>query len=523
MNPYNFALLCFAFCSFLLGLLVFLKRQDEIGRQYLSVVITQAGWAIFFAIYLSLESNYDLALLVGRISHLFALFIPTTWYRFVISYTGQEKERKSLRTIEVFCLIFSPFIFSPWFIPKMASVAGFTYYVQPGPIYHLFVGLFFIMVPLSFLEILRKIRITPFPENRQYKGLFWAAFAGYLGGSLSFLPAYGIPFPQYGLFLMPMYPFGVAYFMIKSGLFDMEALAQAAHRDKLTAIGVLAASINHEVKNPLFVIKGLAETWLERKRSGIFESDKQCLEKGEESFTRSIDQADRAMDIIKRLSLFAKAGIESEIKFEPVNVQTVLEDILPLVRYELAAHSISLERDIPKDLPDVHADRRYLEEILFNLIVNACQALSNSPSKNSKVNWTSPGNPQSEENRCQDMKETEKLGEITIKAEIASPSGFAMTNQPVIARSPAEGGATRQSPAKQGMVTITIQDNGPGIPADKLKDVFRPFYTTKAEGTGLGLYITQQLVEKIRGRINVRSEIGAGTTFEVFLPMVQNG
>jgi signal transduction histidine kinase len=68
-------------------------------------------------------------------------------------------------------------------------------------------------------------------------------------------------------------------------------------------------------------------------------------------------------------------------------------------------------------------------------------------------------------------------------------------------------------------VLITVEDNGPGIPADKLKDVFRPFYTTKAEGTGLGLYITQQLVEKIKGRIRVESELDEGTTFSVSLPV----
>ncbi len=66
--------------------------------------------------------------------------------------------------------------------------------------------------------------------------------------------------------------------------------------------------------------------------------------------------------------------------------------------------------------------------------------------------------------------------------------------------------------------SLSISDNGSGILADKLKDVFRPFYTTKAEGTGLGLYITKQLVEKIRGRIDVESELGRGTTFIVSLP-----
>ena len=67
-------------------------------------------------------------------------------------------------------------------------------------------------------------------------------------------------------------------------------------------------------------------------------------------------------------------------------------------------------------------------------------------------------------------------------------------------------------------IIITIQDNGPGIPEDKLKHIFRPFYTTKEEGTGLGLYITKQLVEKIKGRIKVESVSGQGTTFAVVLP-----
>ncbi len=100
------------------------------------------------------------------------------------------------------------------------------------------------------------------------------------------------------------------------------------------------------------------------------------------------------------------------------------------------------------------------------------------------------------------MKDSGKPGEIVIQATAPSPS-----------LSPGERDGVRGA-----QVFITIQDNGPGIPADKLKDVFRPFYTTKAEGTGLGLYITQQLVEKIHGRICVESELGKGTTFTVSLP-----
>ena len=177
----------------------------------------------------------------------------------------------------------------------------------------------------------------------------------------------------------------------------------------------------------------------------------------------SIEQADRAMDIIRRLSLFAKAGIDSEIKLEPVKISEVIENILPLISYELTAHQITLEQDIPQNLPEVRGDRRYLEEIFFNLIVNAAQAIK-------------------------EEGDDAKPGKIAVRAVV-----------------------------KDDKVLVTVSDTGPGISEEKVKDVFRPFYTTRAEGTGLGLYITKQLVEKIGGRISVNSVAGQGTVFNVSL------
>ena len=475
MNPYNFSLLCFGFCSLLLGILIRLKRQDEVGNKYLILSVFYAGWAVFISINLNNNVSESMGLFMGRLGNGIAIFIPVSWYHFIITYKRDVgKKHLFIKFLYLFSVIMAFFTFSPWFIPEVLPMVGFKYYSHAGPIFYFFTLVFFTLIPLSFLELFKKIKTSSNSERQSVKGLFWTSLIGYFGGSFTFLPIYKIPFPQYGLFLMPLYPFGLAYFMIKQRLFDVEELAQAAHRDKLTAIGVLAASINHEVKNPLFIIKGLAESWLERKKEGIFSNDAQVIEKAAEMSQRSIEQADRAMDIIKRLSLFAKAGIDSEIKFEPVRIPAVLEDILPLIRYELAAHSIVLTRDIPPDLPEVYADRRYLEEILFNLIVNAIQAI----------------------------KEGEKHGEIRVSATTPSP---------ILSL------GERERVRGFNNVIITIQDNGPGIPADKLAHVFRPFYTTKAEGTGLGLYITQQLVDKIGGKIMVESKAGAGTTFIVSL------
>jgi len=466
MNPYNFSLLCFGFCTILLAILVFLKRNDQVGKQFLIFSLFCGSWALAIGINFSDSASNSLALFSSRLGNACALFIPVSWYHFILTFVDKGNIfRLRIRILYAFVFIVSLFGFTSWFIPDIRWIVGFRC-CKPGTIFLISPLLFFVIVPLGFVELFKKIKTAKGQERKQMIGLVVATSVGFLGGGLTYFPVYGIPLPQYGLFITPIYAFSLAYFMIKSGLFDVEELAQAAHRDKLTAIGVLAASINHEVKNPLFIIKGLAESCLERQKEGIFPSKEKALESANDAMKRSMDQADRAMDIIKRLSLFAKAGIDSEIKFEPVNLTQVIEDILPLIRYELAAHSIALTRDIPPDLPPVNADRRYLEEIFFNLMVNACQAI----------------------------KETGKPGEIKIGAR-----------------------------GEEERVLMEVTDNGPGIPADKLKDVFRPFYTTKAEGTGLGLYITKQLVEKIHGRIDVRSEVSQGTTFTVVLPKHKSG
>jgi signal transduction histidine kinase len=487
MNPYNFSLLCFGFCTILLAILVFLKRNDQIGKQFLIFSFFCAGWSLAIGVNFSDSASDSLALFTSRLGNAFALFIPVSWYQFILTFVGKQAAfERRIKFLYFFTFAISLFSFTPWFIPEVRWIVGFRC-CKPGPIFLGSLLLFFSIVPLGFIELFKKIKASSGQESRQMIGLAIATGIGFLGGGLTYFPVYNIPLPQYGLFITPIYAFALAYFMIKRGLFDAEELAHAAHRDKLTAIGVLAASINHEVKNPLFVIKGLAENWLERKKEGVFTDKDQALEKAAEMSQRSMDQADRAMDIIKRLSLFAKAGIEGEMKFEAVSIAEVLEDILPLVRYELAANNIALTREIPKDLPTVQADHRYLEEILFNLIVNACQALKEKPGG----------------------------GEIRITAAKGdSPSeGFSATQRWTDASFGAKGTVPLQN-----RVLVTVADNGPGIPEEKIKDVFRPFYTTKAEGTGLGLYITQQLVEKIRGRIDVQSLPGQGTVFTVKLP-----
>src|SRR3989338_4885206 len=104
---------------------------------------------------------------------------------------------------------------------------------------------------------------------------------------------------------MPLYPFIAAYFMIRHRLFDVEQVAQAFQREKLATIGLLASSINHEIRNPLYAAKGLLDNYVEMTKEGLRE--KSPLEIAE----RTSAQITRALDVITKLNRFAKP-VESE-------------------------------------------------------------------------------------------------------------------------------------------------------------------------------------------------------------------
>ncbi len=476
MTPYSLALLLYAFGAFFVSLLIWLKRQDSVSFAYFLLSIFAAFWGTGFAILLSHGIDKQTALWAARFADGMAVFIPVAWYHFVLVYTKKfiEKQRV-LFFLYVLSIVLGSVALSPWFIPDVRSLIGFEYYVYTGPLYFLFPMEFLVIVPLGFFELASKIKTSTGKEKLRAKGVAWSVLLAFLGGFLTFLPKYGISCPQYGIFLMPLWPILMSYFVMKENLFDLDKVAEAAHRDKLASIGILATSINHEVKNPLFIISGLAEGYLSKVKEGLLSDPKERLARAEEIFTKTIDQTYRAGEIIKRFAMFAKEGVKDEMKPEMLSVGQVLDDVLPLVRHELELSKIELIRDIPADLPRFTADRHHLTQILFNLIVNACQAMASPPSFPPPVKQGEAGG-----------------GRLTIRAE-----------------STAEG------------VQISIADTGPGMSEEQLREIFQPFRTTKAEGTGLGLYITKLLVEKNGGKISVESVIGKGTKFILELSAAQ--
>ncbi len=237
--------------------------------------------------------------------------------------------------------------------------------------------------------------------------------------------------------------------------------AEAAQSEKMAVIGTLSAGINHEICNPLGIARGQCEAFLLNVKDGLYKTKtpEELLVKAKDIMAKVIHETDRATAITKKLSQFAKP---SRGDFEMVNVAKEIDDVLGLVGYELKLEKIEIEKRISKTLPDIFVDRKQFQEILFNLIRNAGQAIG-------------------------------EKGKVII--------------------------TSREERSK---ILIDIQDSGSGIPQDKIKQLFNPFFTTKdpGKGTGLGLFIVRQVVEKNGGRIYLKdTKVGEGTTFTLEFPV----
>lgn len=237
--------------------------------------------------------------------------------------------------------------------------------------------------------------------------------------------------------------------------------AEAAQREKMAVIGTLSAGINHEICNPLGIARGQCEAFLLNLKDGLYKSktNEELIEKAKEIMAKVIKETDRATAITKKLSGFAKP---SKGEAEIVRIDKELDEVFGLVGYELKLEKIEFCKDIQMDIPDLFVDKKQFQEILFNLIRNAGQAIG-------------------------------EKGRITITAKEENENVF-----------------------------IDVQDTGSGISEDRVKQLFNPFFTTKdpGKGTGLGLFIVRQIIEKNGGKIYLKeTKVGEGTTFRLEFPV----
>jgi signal transduction histidine kinase len=239
---------------------------------------------------------------------------------------------------------------------------------------------------------------------------------------------------------------------IENAMFFEELRTNEAYMiqsEKLASLGQLASGMAHEIHNPLTIISGESQLYLERFKGKDPQVDALLLS--------IIEECKRAADITRRILRFAKPAPQD---LAPVDLKATAEESLTLAGYQVKMDRVERLVQIPEGLPKVRSNHNQLQEVLLNLILNACQAMG------------------------------EKGGKLVLSA---APNGT--------------------------YVTVTVEDTGPGIPANTLRKVFDPFYTTKSSGTGLGLFVTQRIVKSHGGSIELESTVGQGTRFTIRLPV----
>jgi PAS domain S-box-containing protein len=230
--------------------------------------------------------------------------------------------------------------------------------------------------------------------------------------------------------------------------------AALAHTNRVSMMGEFAASLAHDIRQPITAAVTDARTslrWLQRNPPEI--------EEARETVSRVVNGVNRAAEIINHLrSLYQKGG-EPTVR-ESVDMNEVAEEMLALLRSEANRHSISMRTELTADLPKTKADRVQLQQVFMNLMLNGIEA----------------------------MKDTG--GELTI--ETASTD--------------------------HGQLLISIKDTGVGLPTEQLDQIFSAFFTTKSQGTGMGLSISRTIIESHGGRLWASANAGKGATFRFTLP-----
>jgi len=238
-----------------------------------------------------------------------------------------------------------------------------------------------------------------------------------------------------------------------------QAQAELAHAARVATLGELTASIAHEVNQPLMAIVTNGEAGMRWLHRNPPE-----LGEVETSLGRVVAEGRRAAEIVKRIRAFLQKAPSQKVELD---IATIVDDAALLVDRELARSGAHLIADVAPDLPGVLGDRVQLQQVLVNLLVNAMQA----------------------------MEGQDGAQRLSIAAR----------------------------PGKNGTVEISVRDSGPGIAPEHVASLFEPFYTTKAEGMGMGLPICRTTVEAHGGTLTVNANPGLGAEFVITLPSAASG
>ncbi len=234
------------------------------------------------------------------------------------------------------------------------------------------------------------------------------------------------------------------------------------HQDKMMSLGRLAASVVHEINNPLSGLLNYMGLMIKILNRGSLTQEH--LEKFKRYLTITESETSRCSKIVSNLLAFSR---KSELEFSKMNVNELLQKCIMLSQHKLSLQNIQIQTELDQEIPQVWGDFNQMQQCIINLILNAIDAMPEG-------------------------------GSLTMRSRLNS---------------------------HKDLVEISVKDTGYGIADQDLPHIFEPFYTTKTEGMGLGLGLSTVfgIIDRHKGTITVDSEWGKGTIFYIKLPVGKSG
>ncbi len=233
--------------------------------------------------------------------------------------------------------------------------------------------------------------------------------------------------------------------------------ADLAHAERLSTMGQMASEMAHELNQPLYAIANFAEACLERLRKSPAEEAAADLQRWLDLIAQ---QARRGGEVLRRVTQFVRKG---ELDRTVLDLNQCIRDASVLLEFGSRRRGISVAYKLAELLPRVDVDRVLIEQVLLNLVRNAAEAMEHTPAERRRV---------------------------VIETRLA----------------------------EEGMVELAVVDSGHGIPEGLAERLFEPYFTTKPDGTGMGLAICRSTIEAHGGRIWAESNPAGGATFRILLP-----
>ncbi|WP_248295202.1 ATP-binding protein [Paraburkholderia sp. UYCP14C] len=229
-----------------------------------------------------------------------------------------------------------------------------------------------------------------------------------------------------------------------------------AHIARVSSLGELAGSLAHELKQPLTAI--LFNAQAARK---FMDSGTANVVELREALEDIVADNCRANDVLQKIRALVRKG---DVELQLLDVGNVVRDIAMLVHSDALTRGVRTSFDIPENLPVICGDKVQLQQVILNLLLNAFDAVKDCPA-------------------------ADRLVDTTVREEAG------------------------------GLIRITVKDRGQGLDVDSMERIFRPFFTTKPQGLGLGLSISRTIVTAHRGRLWAENNEGKGASFHVTLPV----